>query len=200
MRPYKNMPVQEAVQYARLRNITESDTNVRGSGALDKLSKFTAIPIATLVQELAQATFSLDKNLVPNKQHGPLTMHNKVIIRDKHPDPVHTKPLANYLNTSYQNVRLAQKGDFIEHKQSRAKEPTGTRVLSTDEKIDIFENYQHMSPSEVAQHFKTRYQYAQRALRGDFKRSTARRTMTLTAAQQQYLGIDSDTITYYTKA
>ena len=187
--PYKNMPIPEAVQYCAERGITEVHTNVRKTGRLDKLSRFTGISLDKLIAGLAQDAFAFGDDLVPNTKLAPLSKKMKIVIRDNYSDHTQAKALAQYMNTSYQNIRLAQRGDFKEAPTKRATQSPGTRVLTFEEKVDIYYNYRDVPTAEVAAKFNTRYQYAQRAQFGDFKRRSSRHTVNITEEQAGYLGL-----------
>lgn len=189
MKPYKGMPLKEALQYCEHQGITEADTNVRLTGRLDKLARFTGHSTASLIAGMAQDAFSFGDDLVPNKSQGPLKTAQKVIIRDNYSDHKLARALSQYMLTSYQNIRLAQRGDFKETPKSKAKTAPGTRVLSYTEKLDIHQNHQDTPTTEVARLYNTRYQYAQRAQLGDFKRTTSRHAVSITTEQATALDI-----------
>ena len=79
----------------------------------------------------------------------------------------------------------------METPEPKTKAAPGKRVLTYQEKLDIFSNHQDPPPTEVARLFNTRYQYAQRAQLGDFKRTTSRHPISITAEQANTLGIPS---------
>lgn len=189
MKPYKNMPLTEAVQYALSVGITAEQVNARETGRLDKLAKFTGLPLSALLNSLNSETYDF-KGLIPNAKRGPLSLTNKIALRDEYSDVRYAKQLAGYLNTSYQNVRLAQRGDFKD-KAHTNKPPVNKRTLSLDEKQYIHEHLAHEPTADIARKYNTSYQNVQRAQLGDFKNNRRWVTRTITPEQAVVLGIQS---------
>ncbi len=110
-----------------------------------------------LAQRLAQAT-SVNQNhdfgkLEKNMQRGPLSLPQKVYIRD-HLDHLPAKDIAFYINTSYQAVRTAQQGGFNEPPETpRSTRPYGP--LSYQEQCDIRDNKQEHRTADLAREYNT---------------------------------------------
>ncbi len=188
------MPLSEAVEYCRQQNITDQDTNARDTGRLDKLAKFTGLPMSMLAQALQADIFDFE-NLHPNKVKGPLSMHNKVRIRDDYPDSKLAVHLAKYLNTTYQNVRIAQRGDFIERGYTGKEPRVPPAPLTIDQKVHIRDNEHDVPTAELAKKYNARYQCVARAQRGDFVENRVTWvTRKITPEQAAMLGLTSTTI------
>lgn len=187
------MPLQDAVEYCRQTGIEADDTNARETGRLDKLARFTQLPISSLVRELTASVFSFE-GLTPNKEPGPLTLVNKIRIRDHYSDSSQAIALSKYLNTSYQNVRLAQRGQFVEQRKRQAP-TTKPRPLTLSEKMHIRDHRAHEPTADLAREYNTRYQYVQAAQLGEFKeKQHSWVTRKITPQQAADLGITSTTI------
>lgn len=188
------MPVAEAVQYCNAQGITAEDTNTRETGRLDKLARFTGHPLSALVQALQVDTYSFE-NLVPNKTRGPLSLSNKRVIRDVYSETSLATALAKYLNTTYQNVRLAQKGEFKDEPKKKPGDQAPPRKLTLAEKIHIRDNEADVPTADVARKYNARYQCVRKAQLGDFKESrTSWVTRTITHEQAAMLGLSSTLI------
>lgn len=112
------------------------------------------------------------EGLTPNIEYGPLSLENKSKLRDKYNDPKLAHDLSVFLRTSFQNVRLAQRGKFRAIDVDTTPIRTEFGPLSYEEKLDIFENYQDWSYTEIAQKFNTHVNNAKIARDGKFKRKS----------------------------
>lgn len=129
----------------------------------------------TNVQQAVENKFSSTKgpSQSPNaeRQYGPLTYTEKVHIRDNRQHEV-AQQLALHYNTSVNNVRLAQKGQFKEPQRYIApSRPFGPLTIA--EKILIADNHAHTPPSELATLYNTSPMNVIRAQRGQFTRPQA---------------------------
>ena len=179
--PKVGSPSATIAAYMLHNGYNEKSQDEGGTNILQKLSKKDKIEDKDLQDALQRADGRIPLHeqfsaLTPNLSYGPITIAQKLIIRDNYPD-ANGRNLATYLRTSQQNVNMAKRGEFVEPLPELptldSSRPFGP--LTYDEQVHIQTHCATHNTKMLAKEYNTHYNNIYRAQRGEFPRPHALR-------------------------